>query len=110
MAHDTTLIGKGIKINGEITGQAPIDVVGTLEGTAGTEGTFRVLDGGKVIGEVAAKDILVDGEVHGQLTAEDKVALHSASRVEGDIQAKTVAISEGAFFEGSVKMPGRAKK
>ena len=103
--NETTLIGKGIRIQGEITGSASIEVWGTLDGTAGTEGTFKVCEGGKVDGEVAAKEILVDGQVKGHLEAEERVALNQKSRVEGEIKSKKVAIAEGAFFEGSVKMP-----
>ena len=103
--NNTTLIGKGIRIEGEITGSASIEVWGSLEGTAGTEGTFKVCEDGQVDGEVAAKEIIVDGKVQGHLTAERKVALNQKSKVQGEIKAKTVAIAEGAFFEGSVQMP-----
>jgi cytoskeletal protein CcmA (bactofilin family) len=106
---ETTLIGKGIKINGQITGQASIEIFGELEGTAGTEGTFRVREGGKVQGEVAARHVIVDGELVGQIAAEEKIELHATSKVTGDIQAKTVTIAEGALFEGSVKMRDRTK-
>lgn len=105
--NDTTLIGKGIRIEGEITGSASIEVWGTLDGTAGTEGTFKVCEGGKVDGKVAAKEIVVDGEVKGNLVAEQRVALNHKSQVEGEIDIKStkLAIAEGASFQGSVKMP-----
>ena len=105
---DTTLIGKGIRIQGEITGTASIEVQGVVEGTAGTEGLFRVREGGKVDGEVAAREIVVDGKVDGRLAAEQKIALSAGSEVHGELQAKTVAIAEGAFFEGSVRMAKKA--
>jgi len=52
-ADGTTVIGRGIHIRGELTGSAPIEVWGTLEGVTGTEGQFWVREGGKVSGEVA---------------------------------------------------------
>ncbi|MCG8461217.1 MAG: polymer-forming cytoskeletal protein [Holophagales bacterium] len=106
---DATLIGKGIKITGQITGKASIEVHGTLEGTAGTEGIFRVREGGKVQGEVAAREVIIDGAVDGQISAEDKIALHATSKVSGDIKSKTVSIAEGAHFEGTIQMPGRGE-
>jgi len=106
MAQDeTTLIGKGIRIKGEITGTASIEVWGTVDGTAGTEGKFRVCEGGRVEGEIAAKEVIVDGQVQGHIAAEQRIALHAKSEVTGEIKAKVVSIDEGAFFEGSVKMP-----
>lgn len=109
MSNEMTLIGKGIKIKGEITGAASIEVYGEIDGTAGTEGTFRVREGGKVDGEVAARNVIVDGQLTGQISAEQKIELHSACKVKGDIVARSVAINEGAHFEGSVKMPHHGK-
>ncbi|MEM6792398.1 MAG: polymer-forming cytoskeletal protein [Acidobacteriota bacterium] len=105
---ETTVIGKGITITGEVTGTAPIEVLGTLKGTAGTEGILRVREGGVVDGELAAREVHVDGKVQGQIAAEEKIVLNATSRVQGDLQAKKLAISDGAVFEGSVKMPGRS--
>lgn len=104
MENNSTLIGKGIRVNGEITGSAPIEVFGTVEGTAGTEGTFRVREGGKVEGEIAAKEVIIDGKVEGHIAAEQRVALNAKSEVHGEIKTQAVVIAEGAFFEGSVKM------
>ena len=105
--NETTQIGKGIQIKGEITGSASIEVWGEVEGTAGTEGLFRVREGGKVNGEVAAKNVVVDGEVDGQITAEQKIELSATCKVHGDIAARNVAVADGAFFEGRVKMANR---
>ena len=103
----TTVIGKGIRIRGELIGSAPIEVWGTLEGVGGTEATLRVREGGRVEGELAAARVIVEGRVTGNISAEHKVELQPSCHVEGDIASRTVAISEGAFFEGRVKMRGR---
>lgn len=100
----STVIGKGIHVQGEITGSAPIEVWGSIEGKAGTEGLFWVREGGKVGGEIAATNIVVEGKVEGTIQAQEKAELRSNCRVEGDLSAKTVAIAEGSFFEGQVKM------
>lgn len=106
---EVTLIGKGIKITGEITGAASIEVYGELDGTAGTEGTFRVREGGKVKGEVAAQTVIVDGQIDGQIAAEQKIELHANCQVKGDLVTHTLAIAEGARFEGSVEMSKAGK-
>ena len=102
----STVIGKGIHVKGEITGSAPIEVWGSIEGKAGTEGLFWVREGGKVGGEIAATNIVVEGQVDGTISAKDKAELRSSCKVEGDVTAKTVAIAEGSFFEGRVHMGG----
>ena len=102
----STVIGKGIHVKGEITGSAPIEVWGSIEGKAGTEGLFWVREGGHVNGEIAATNIVVEGEVEGTISAKDKAELRSNCKVQGDLSAKTVAIAEGSFFEGRVQMGG----
>lgn len=102
--HGTTLIGRGIRIEGNITGSAPIEVLGTLEGTAGTENQFTIRKGGLVKGEVAAYSVVVEGRLEGSINAEEKIHLRSTCEVRGNISANKVAIDEGSFFEGQVKM------
>jgi len=106
-SDDSTVIGQGIEIKGEITGSAPIEVWGTLDGKGGTEGRFWVREGGEVKGEVAARHVVVEGRVDGSIHAEDKAELRATGRVHGDLAAKTVAIAEGSYFEGNVRMLGR---
>lgn len=103
---DTTVIGRGIRIEGNITGSAPIEVRGTLEGTAGTETQFTILQGGLVKGEVAARNVVVEGRLEGSINAEEKVQLRASCEVRGNVDAKKVAIDEGSFFEGKVTMQG----
>ena len=104
MSEETTLIGKGIRIEGEITGKAPIEVWGEIQGTAGTEGEFSVREGGRVNGEVAARSVVIEGELDGQVTAEQKIELRATCKVHGQLTTKSLAIADGAFFEGQVKM------
>jgi len=105
---DSTVIGQGIHVKGEITGSASIEIWGSLEGKAGTEGLLWVREGGKVDGEVAASNVVVEGTVHGKIHAQEKAELRSKCKVEGDLAAKTVAIAEGAFFEGGIRMSGKS--
>jgi len=101
-----TVIGQGIHVQGEITGSASIEVWGSIEGISGTEGLFWVREGGTVRGEVAATNVVVEGEVDGRISAEKKVELRPTCKVRGDVAAKTVAMAEGAFFEGRISMNG----
>ena len=94
MSEETTLIGKGIRIEGEITGKAPIEVWGEIKGTAGTEGEFSVREGGKVNGEVAARSVVIEGQVDGQVTAEQKIELRATCKVHGQLTTKSLAIAD----------------
>ena len=106
---ETTVIGKGIHIRGELTGSAPIEVWGSLEGVSGTEGLYWVREGGKVGGEIAADQVIIEGQVEGKISAQQKVEFRPTCRVQGNVMAKKVAIAEGAFFEGRISMSGKDK-
>ena len=103
---NSTVIGQGIHVKGEITGPASIEVWGSLEGRAGTEGLLWVREGGKVDGEIAATNVVVEGQVEGSIHAKERVELRSTCKVEGDLAAQTVAIAEGSYFEGKIQMSG----
>ena len=105
----STVIGKGIHVKGEFSGSAPIEIWGSIEGKARTEGLFWVREGGKVKGEVVATNVIVEGEVDGTITAREKAELRASCKVKGDLTAKTVAVAEGSFFEGSVHMGNDAQ-
>lgn len=100
----STVIGRGIHIQGKVTGPAPIEVWGSLDGQAGTEDVFTVRQGGKVKGDVAANHVVVEGEIEGKITARERARLEASCKVNGEITAAKVAIAEGAHFEGRVRM------
>jgi cytoskeletal protein CcmA (bactofilin family) len=108
-SESTTVIGKGIHIRGRLTGSAPIEIWGSLEGVTGTEGSFRVREGGRVDGEIAAAEVVVEGRVEGKISAEHRVELRPTARVQGDVVAKKVAIAEGAVFDGRIRMSSEQK-
>ena len=107
--EESTVIGKGIHIDGEISGTAPIEVWGSVEGKAGTRGLMWVREGGKVGGEIAATNVVVEGAVNGKIAAKEKLELRSTCKVKGDVSATTLAIADGSFFQGQVHMkePGK---
>ena len=60
---------------------------------------------GRIKAEVAAKSLVLFGQVVGNLTATEKVDIKETGSVEGDITAPRLAIADGSHFRGSVEMP-----
>ena len=48
--------------------------------------------------------MIVLGEVHGHITAEDMVEVSESGSVNGDITAPRVSIADGARFNGGIDM------
>ena len=59
---------------------------------------------GKIKASVFAKAVVVQGEVHGNITATERVDIRDNGSVDGDLSAPRVAIADGAHFRGSIDM------
>jgi cytoskeletal protein CcmA (bactofilin family) len=94
---DLTILGEKITIVSQNRVQIDGDVRGDIAGK-------QVIIGeeGSVVGTVSAEQIEVRGGVRGAIRA-GAVSLHPTAVVEGDITHQTLAISEGAQFDGRVR-------
>jgi cytoskeletal protein CcmA (bactofilin family) len=99
-----TVIAPGIRIVGQIIGADAVDLAGSLDGDVHVEAGCRVRRGGIVKGTLRADSIIVEGEIEGGIKAQKKVELGAVAQVRGDIEAHTVALAEGCFFDGRVRM------
>ncbi len=96
---DLTIIGEKITIISQNKLQIDGDIRGDVNGKQVVIG-----EDGSVVGTVSAEVIEVRGGVRGAIRAVT-VTLHPSAQVEGDIFHQTLAISEGAMFDGRVRRP-----
>ena len=61
-------------------------------------------------GDLVATDFVFEGEVRGNIKAEGRVELRAGSSVQGNVDAGSVAIAEGSFYKGKVKMTGKGTR
>jgi cytoskeletal protein CcmA (bactofilin family) len=100
----STFVGPGTRIEGDLTSDGPVDVAGTVDGDVHVSGHCRVREGARLTGRLEAKTLVVEGEVSGPGLLADKIEIGATGRVKSSIQARVVAIADGAFFEGEVRM------
>jgi cytoskeletal protein CcmA (bactofilin family) len=103
---DLTIMGEKITIISQNKLTIDGDVHGDIHGRQVVIG-----EEGSVVGTVNAEAIEVRGGIKGAIRAAT-VTLHPTAQVEGDITHQTLAISEGAQFDGRVrraKDPGDLK-
>lgn len=105
ISSQTSKIGPGLKIKGDITGSADLYLDGEASGKILLTGA-RVTIGpkGHVQAEIEAREIVVNGTLQGNLKAEDRLRLGSSSQVEGKLSAPSVGIDDGARFRGKVEV------
>jgi cytoskeletal protein CcmA (bactofilin family) len=102
---EVTRIGKSIAIKGEVSGSEDTYLDGELEGSV------RLVDGGLTVGpdgriraDLQARNIVIQGRVHGNLYGLERVELKQSAVFAGDIYTPRIAIEDGAFLEGNVRI------
>lgn len=109
-AGKAAVIGAGIKINGEISGNENLLIEGRVDGKVSLSGNdVTIGKTGQVMADVKAKNIRVAGEVSGDLDAKERVVISGTGKVRGNVVAPRVVLEDGAIFKGSIDMdPGEA--
>ena len=103
--RDNVNIGKSVFIKGELSGSEDLTIEGNVEGRIELkDNTLTIGPNGKIRAEVFAKQVIVLGEVTGNVTASEKVDIRDNGSVDGDVTAPRVAIAEGAHFRGAIDM------
>jgi len=109
MERDIVNIGKSVVIKGELNGSEDLTIEGQVEGTIQLKDhVLTIGPNGRIKAQVFAKAVIVLGEVHGNVTASEKVDIRDNGSVDGDIISPRMAIAEGAHFRGSVDMQRKA--
>ncbi len=104
-------IGKSVMIRGEVKGSEELFVDGQVEGTISlSECRLTIGPNAVLTADLAARDVLVMGNVQGNIVATGRVELRAGSQVNGDIRASRLAIEDNAVFRGKVDLTQAATK
>jgi cytoskeletal protein CcmA (bactofilin family) len=101
-----TVIPAGVSVEGELSCAESLEVAGRVRGPVDVGELCHLHSNAWVVGAVTAGDAVIEGEMEGPLTARGKVELRPTARVRGDIEAASVALADGCYFEGHIHMVG----
>jgi cytoskeletal protein CcmA (bactofilin family) len=113
MAIDNTpaRLGKSIVIRGEVKGAEDLTIDGRVEGTVQLgDNRLTIGPNANVAADLVARDVLVMGQVQGNILATGRVELRAGCLVEGDVRALRLAIEDNAGFHGKVDLTQGAAK
>jgi cytoskeletal protein CcmA (bactofilin family) len=98
-----SMIGKSIVIKGEIACSDPLYIEGCVEGLINApENRVTIGREGKVKADISAREVVIMGDVCGNLIGGDRVEIRSAGSLRGDLTAPRICIEDGAFLKGAV--------
>jgi cytoskeletal protein CcmA (bactofilin family) len=102
--HHDSVIGKTIVIKGEINSSAPLHVNGYVEGSiSALEQRVTIGSEGKVWADISAGEVVIMGDVRGNLDGCYRVEIRTDGSLAGDLAAERVCIHDGAFVKGAIE-------
>jgi cytoskeletal protein CcmA (bactofilin family) len=107
VAEPPGVIGKGISISGNLSGGGDLIIEGTVEGQISLKNHLTIEETGVVRADIEAERLTIKGEMSGNITASEKVAILANAKVTSDIKAPVVVIEDGARFKGNIDMDVR---
>ena len=75
------------------------DVEGTIECQ---DNKLTIGPNGKLQAAVRAREVIVLGQIKGNVEAADRIDIRKDARLVGDIKTARIVIEDGAYFKGSI--------
>ena len=103
--EDMSVIGPTLVIKGELEAGEDLLIEGRVEGTV-THTADKLLIGqrGSLKADIRARNVVIEGEVEGDVYGSDSVSIKETAKVRGNIFTPKISISEGAHFKGGIDM------
>ena len=105
----SSVLGPTLKFKGKLTANENLLIHGQIEGSIKHSSLLTVGKEGKLKANVSAEYIAIDGNVVGDLAGTKSVVVSKGADVTGNIYSPIVTLREGATFNGSIDMTGKAK-
>ncbi|HXN86943.1 MAG TPA: polymer-forming cytoskeletal protein [Candidatus Binataceae bacterium] len=98
----------GSKISGKLYFETAARIDGQVEGEILAKDSLTIGESAVVAAQIKAASVIVAGKVSGDIIALQRIEIRPSAKVLGNITAPTLAIQEGALFEGHCAMQAEA--
>jgi len=97
-------LGRGTEFEGKFSFTGAVRVDGKISGEIFSNGTLIVGESAVINSRIHVADIIISGEVHGDIFAERKIEITVPGKLFGNIKTPKLVLEEGVIFEGNCKM------
>ncbi|HXX20433.1 MAG TPA: polymer-forming cytoskeletal protein [Candidatus Acidoferrum sp.] len=98
-------LGASLHVKGEITGNEDLTIDGSVEGLVHLEDRKLTIGASaRLTADVIAREVVVYGNVKGNLRARDRIEIKKDGSVVGDLTTARIMIEDGAYFKGSIEI------
>jgi len=110
--HLDSLIGQGTEVKGDVHFTGVLHVDGTVEGAlvaTGSDDVITISENGHIIGRIQVANVVINGQVEGDIEASGKIEVASRARINGNIYYKNIEMETGAQINGQLIYKGQAE-
>ncbi len=101
-------LGPGLMIKGELIGHEDLKLEGKIEGAISLGGhRLNVGSTAHIHADILAREVVVTGEVIGNVNAPDRIELKKGGPIVGDLTTNRLVIEDGAIFKGTIEIGRR---
>lgn len=103
----SAFIDQGSEFEGKLSFKDTVRVDGAFRGEISSENTLVVGETGEIFATVRSRTVVVAGAVTGDVVASERLVLQKTARLEGDVQAGSLQMEDGAVLNGRISMKKR---
>ena len=100
----TAFIDQGSEFEGKLSFKDTVRIDGTFSGEISSDNTLIVGESGQIMASIHSVSVVISGLVEGDINASEQIVLHKSAVVNGDLDAPTIVMEEGAQLNGNVRM------
>ncbi len=100
----TTTLSNTSLFNGVIHFKNSLRIDGDYTGKVDAEGLLVLGPQSKLKGDVVCDEVIIGGEVRGNVIARKRLELLESAKLYGDIKTAKLKIADGVVFEGQCEM------
>jgi cytoskeletal protein CcmA (bactofilin family) len=98
-----TAIGAAVSIIGDIYSEEDLYVDGEVKGSLDIKNSrLTIGPNGKANSNVKAREVIIQGQVQGDVEASQKITIRKQGSLIGNIKTTGIVIDDDAYFKGSI--------
>jgi cytoskeletal protein CcmA (bactofilin family) len=101
---EMTTIDPGCEIEGKLSLDRSICIEGEFRGSIHCAETVTIGEAAAVQADIEARTVEIRGAVVGNVKASREVVIFKGGRLHGDIDAPSLVMERGAFYQGQTRM------
>jgi cytoskeletal protein CcmA (bactofilin family) len=108
-ANAVSIIAPDMIIAGDLKADGVVRIEGRISGNVTAGSQILLTQGGVVEGDLETREAVLAGEVHGTVTASERIEVQPSAQLHGDIVTPRLLIQEGGRINGAIRMETRTE-